>query len=213
MTDYPLLQGMAMESIQLSPYDFVVAGIIVLLVLRGIWLGLLRQIIPLLALSFGYFAASRYHAELLPFLKNISDNPKVVFLAAYVIMFGATYVVAFIIGKGLAQVIQVTVMPWFDRILGAIIGLAKAVILVILMHMVLGTLMAPENEMLRTCRTCPTLNKMADVTRQIIKDEEIRESLRQKKPAIAIEQMSSMLLENGTSDPADEPREMTIAPE
>ena len=136
-----------------------------------------------------------------------------VFLAAYVIMFGATYIVAFIIGKGLAQVIQVTVIPWFDRILGAIIGLAKAVILVILMHMVLGTLMAPENEMLRTCRTCPTLNKMADVTRQIIKDEEIRESLRQKKPAIAIEQMSSMLLENGTSDPADEPREMTIAPE
>ncbi|MGA7277686.1 MAG: CvpA family protein [Desulfocapsaceae bacterium] len=213
MTDYPLLQGMAMESIQLSPYDFVVAGIIVLLVLRGIWLGLLRQIIPLLALYFGYLAASRYHAELLPFLKNISDNPKVVFLAAYVIMFGATYIVAFVIGKGLAQVIQVTVIPWFDRILGAIIGLAKAVILVILVHMVLGTLMAPENEMLRTCRTCPTLNKMTDVARQIIRDEEIRESLRQKKPAIAIEQMSSMLLENGTSDPADEPREMTIAPE
>lgn len=202
-----------MESIQLSPYDFVVAGIILLLVLRGIWLGLLRQIIPLLALSFGYFAASRYHGEILPFLKGISDNPKVVFLAAYVIIFGATYLVAFIIGKGLARVIQVTVTPWFDRILGAILGMAKAMILVILAHMVLGTLMAPENEMLRTCRICPTLNKMTDVTREIIKDEEIRDSLRQKKPAIAIEQMSSMLLENTVADPNYEPREMTIAPE
>jgi membrane protein required for colicin V production len=213
MTDYPLLQGMAMESIQLSAYDFVVAGIIVLLVLRGIWLGLLRQIIPLLALSFGYFAASRYHAELLPFLKNISDSPKVVFLAAYVIMFAVIYIVAFIIGKGLARVIEVIVAPWFDRILGAILGLAKALILVILVHMLLGTLMAPENEMLRSCRTCPTLNKMTDITREIIKDEEIRESLRQKKPAIALEQMSSMLLEMGDDRPADEPREITIAPE
>jgi membrane protein required for colicin V production len=53
-----------MESMHLSAYDFVVAGIVLLLLARGIWLGLLRQITPLLALYFGYFAASRYHDQL-----------------------------------------------------------------------------------------------------------------------------------------------------
>lgn len=200
-----------MESIHLSAYDFVITGIVVLLLARGIWLGLLRQVIPLLALYLGYVAAGRYHDQLFPFLKTVSENPKVIFLTAYVITFAVTYVVAFLFGKALAQVIQVTITPWFDRILGAVLGLAKASIIVVLVHMILGTLMAPENEMLRSCQTCPALNKMSDVTRQIIKDEDVREALRQKKPAIAIEEVSSML-KNGDSD--DEAvQEMKIAPE
>ena len=211
MTTYPLLQGLTMESIQLSAYDFVIAGIVILLLVRGIWLGMLRQVIPLLALYLGYFAASRYHDQLFPFLKNLSDNPKVIFLAAYVITFALTYVISFLIGKALARVIQVTITPWFDRILGAFLGLAKALILVILVHMLLGTLMAPENEMLRTCQTCPALNKMSDLTREIIEDEDIREALRHKKPAIAIEEMSSVLMQEEGGDEAEQ--EMTIAPE
>lgn len=213
MTTYPHPQGVAMESVQLSAYDFVIAGIIILFFARGIWLGLLRQIIPLLALYLGYLAASRYHPELFPFLKDVSDNPKVVFLTAYVIMFGVTYLVAFLIGKLLSRVIEVTVTPWFDRILGAILGLAKAFILVIMVHMILGTLMAPENEMLITCQTCPALNKMSDITREIIRDEEIREALRHKQPAIVIEEMSSVIMQQGEGDEAEKEQEITIAPE
>ncbi len=200
-----------MESIHLSPYDFVIAGLVILLLARGIWLGMLRQVIPLLALYLGYLAASRYHDQLFPFLKNISDNPKVIFLTAYVITFALTYVIAFLIGKALAKVIEVIITPWFDRILGAFMGLATAFIVVILVHMLLGTLMAPENEMLRTCQTCPTLNKMSDLTRELIKDEEIREALRHKKPAIVIDEMSSMLRREEGGEPATQ--EMQIAPE
>lgn len=203
-----------MESIHLSAYDFVIAGIVVLLLLRGIWLGLLRQVIPILALYVGYVVAGRYHDQIYPFLRNVSDNPKVIFLTAYVITFFATYIVTFLVGKALAKVIQVTVTPWFDRFLGAFLGLAKAFIVVILVHMVLGTLMAPENEMLRTCRTCPTLNKMSDITREIITDEEIREALRQKQPAIAVEEMSSVIMKEVEGGAEPEPvQEMTVKPE
>ncbi|MEJ2136037.1 MAG: CvpA family protein [Desulfofustis sp.] len=200
-----------MESIHLSPYDFVIAGLVILLLARGIWLGMLRQVIPLLALYLGYLAASRYHDQLFPFLKNISDNPKVIFLTAYVITFALTYVIAFLIGKALARVIEVIITPWFDRILGAFMGLAAAFIVVILVHMLLGTLMAPENEMLRTCQTCPALNKMSDLTRELIKDEEIREALRHKQPAIIIDEMSSILRQDEGGEPAAQ--EMQIAPE
>lgn len=211
MTVQPLLQGVRMESIHLSAYDVVIVGIVVLLLVRGIWLGLLRQVIPLLALFVGYVVAGRYHDQIYPFLQNISDNPKVIFLTAYVITFFATYVVTFLIGKALAKVIQITIAPWFDRFLGAFFGLAKAFIVVILVHMVLGTLMAPDNEMLRTCRICPTLNNLSDITREIITDEEIREALRQKKPAIAVEGMSSVIMkEVEESGPV---QEMTIKPE
>lgn len=203
-----------MESVQLSAYDFVVLGIFLLFIGRGTWLGLLKQIVPLLALYLGYFAASRYHDQLFPFLSDISDNPKVVFLTAYVVIFAITYVASALLGKVMTQVIQVTITPWFDRMLGAFVGFAKALILVILIHMILGTIMAPENPMLRTCETCQVLNDMAEVTRKIIKDEDIREALKQQKPAITLETVQDMF----SSETVDEetytqPQEMSIAPE
>jgi membrane protein required for colicin V production len=203
-----------MESVQLSAYDFVIIGIIVLFIGRGIWLGFLKQIIPLLALYFGYFAASRYHDILFPFLRDISENPKVVFLSAYVILFGVTYLFATLLGKGLSYVIQISIASWFDRILGLLLGAAKAGILVVLFHMILGTLMAPENEMLRTCQTCPTLNEMSEMTRKIIKDEDIREALRQQTPAISFETFQGFLLQDSEVYSApDQAQEMVIAPE
>lgn len=188
-----------MESMQLSAYDFVIAGIVLLLVARGIYLGLLRQITPLLALYAGYLGASRYHGELLPFLSDVSDNPKVVFMAACVIMFAVIYLAAFLVGRVLSMVIEVTIAPWFDRILGAVLGGAKALLLVILIHMALGTLMAPENDMLRTCRSCPALNRLADTAREVIEDEQIREALRRQEPAIAIDEMTDLLLPGSQS--------------
>jgi len=188
-----------MESMHLSPYDFVVLGIVLLLALRGLWIGFLGQVVPLLALYLGYFAASRYHEQLLPFLQDVSDNPRVIFLSAYVILFVATFLLATLLGKGLALVIQVTIAPWFDRLLGLVLGCAKALIVVVLLHIVLGTLLAPENDMLRSCRSCPALNRLADVTRQVIRDEDVREALRQNAPAISLDYINSLLTPETTT--------------
>jgi membrane protein required for colicin V production len=200
-----------MESMQLSAYDFVVLGIFLLFVGRGVWLGLFRQIVPFLALYVGYIVVSRYHQELFPFLDKISDNPKVVFVAAYVILFVATYLVTTLLGRGLAKVIQITITPWFDRILGAVLGFAKAAIVAVLIHMFLGTVTAPDNQMLQTCTACPLLNEVTDATRQIIKDKNIREALKQQEPAIAIDAFKDMLSSKSLSkkDPAQSQEKST----
>ncbi len=190
-----------MESLQLSGYDFVVIGVFLLFIIRGLWIGLLKQVVPLLALYLGYFAASRYHGELLPFLSDYSDNGKVVFIGAYVILFVVTYVGAALLGKVVARVIQVTITPWFDRVLGSALGFAKALILVVIGHMIIGAVVAPENTMLLSCVTCPILNECADVTREAIRDEKIREALRQQKPAIAIDSVKELLARKNGGDP------------
>ncbi len=176
-----------------TAYDVVIFGIFALLVGRGIWLGFIKQVTGLLALYLGYLAASQYHDKLYPILRGISSNPKVVFLTDYVIMFCATYVVVMLLGKGLSYVVQFTITGWFDRIMGALLGLAKALIVVVLLHMILGTLLAPENPMLRDCRTCSTLNSAVDFTRQMIKDKDVREALKQHKPAISLDAVKNFL--------------------
>lgn len=179
--------------ISLTGYDFVVVGLVVLFIGRGIWLGLLRQVTGLLSLYFGYFVASQYHDRLFPFLKGISENPKVVFVVSVVLLFVATYVVAMLLGKGLANVIEITISKWFDRFLGAFLGAAKAAIVVILMHMVLGSILAPENTILRDCQTCKGLDTVTDFARTIIRDEDVRKSLMRQTPAISAEAVRQII--------------------
>ena len=171
----------------ITTYDAVVAGLFALLIGRGIWLGFLKQITGLLALYLGYIAASQYHDRLFPFLRDLSNNPKVVFLASCIILFCLSYVVVMLLGKLLHYVIQITMADWFDRLLGAVIGFAKALILVIMMHMVLGAFISPESQMLKACQTYDLLNQGVDLTRQLIRSDEVRKALKQQEPAISLD--------------------------
>lgn len=180
----------------MTAYDLVIVGLFVVLIGRGIWLGLLKQVTGFIALYLGYLAASQYHDRIFPVLRDISENPKVVFLTSYVLLFVVTYVVVMLLGKALSYVLQLTITSWFDRALGAIVGFGKAIILAVMLHMILGAVLAPENQMLRTCTTCDTLNKAAGFTRELIRNEEVRKSLIQQQPAIAIDAVKEYLAPN-----------------
>ncbi len=178
-------------------YDLVVIGLFILLVGRGLWLGFLKQVTGLLALYLAFFAAGQYHDRILPFLRDISTNPQVIFLASYVLLFLATYIVVMLVGKGLSFVLKLTITSWFDGLLGALVGFAKGVILTVLLHMILGAFLAPESQMLRTCVTCKALNGASDLTRELINNEELRKTLMQQKPAIALDAVKEYLAPGG----------------
>lgn len=175
-----------MENIfNMTGFDFVIIALLLLLTLRGLWIGFLRQITTLVALVVGYVIAGQYHDKLFPFLRGLTDNPHVLFWGSYVILFVITYVITMLLGKALAKVVELTVAGWFDKILGGVLGFVKAAVLIILLNMVLAGVLAPENEMLRSCQFCPYVSQATDYVRSLIKDENLRESLLQRKPAIA----------------------------
>jgi membrane protein required for colicin V production len=105
-------------------------------------------------------------------------------------------VVVMLLGKALGYVLQMTITSWFDRLLGAVVGFGKAIILAVLLHVILGTILAPENQMLRSCMTCDALNGAAGFTRELIRDEDLRKSLLQQKPAIAIDAVKEYFIPN-----------------
>ena len=173
--------------INLTGYDFIVLGLLILFIARGVWLGLLRQVTGLFALFVAYFVAGNYHDRIFPFLKGISDNPKVAFIAGCVILFVITYIVVMLLGKALVKVVEITIAKWFDKLLGALLGIVLGVFVVILVHMMMGSLLPAENTMLKDCQTCTILNPATDYARDFIQDEEVRKALMQQTQAITKE--------------------------
>lgn len=187
---------------KLATYDFIILGVLLILVSRGLWLGFLKQVIGLVALYFGYIFASQYHDRLFPFLRDFSSNPKVIFLCSYALLFIATYILAMLLGKGLSYVIKISMTGWFDKLLGGVLGLAKGLFLVVLVHMILGTVLAPENQMLRTCETCGELNAASDIARELIRNEDARKALMQKAPAITVDTIKGYLTQPPATNPS-----------
>ena len=169
----------------LTGFDFVIIALLLLFTIRGLWIGFLRQITTLVALVVGYVIAGQYHDKLFPFLRGLTENPHAVFWISYVILFGITYVLTMLLGKGLAKVVELTVAGWFDKLLGGGLGVVKAGIVIVLLNMVLSGILAPENSMLRSCQFCPFVSQATEYFRSLIKDDTMRQAFLQKKPAIS----------------------------
>ncbi len=169
----------------MTVYDLVIIAIFVFFIARGIWVGLLGQITVLVALYVGYLVSGQYHDKLFPFLRGVSENPQVVFFLAYAILFACTYVLIMLLGKALTRVMQLTIAGWFDKLLGAIFGACKALILAILLNMLLTTFLAADSPWLRQSQLYPSLTQAMTVFQQVIKDEKVRQAFQQKKPAIS----------------------------
>ena len=99
--------------------------------------------------------------------------------------------------------INLTFVRHYDYapLLGAVIGFPKAIILVVLMHIILGAVLAPGNQMLRSCLTCDVLNGAADTTRDFIRNDDVRKFLIQKKPAISIDAVKEYLAPSREASP------------
>jgi membrane protein required for colicin V production len=170
--------------LNMTAYDLVIVAIFVFFMARGIWVGLLGQLTVIVALYVGYLVSGQYHDKLFPFLRGVSANPQVVFLLAYAILFACTYVLTMLAGKALTGVMQLTIAGWFDKLLGAVFGAVKALILAILLHMLLTAFLAPDTPLLRQCQLCPYLSQALVWSQQMIKDDKVRQAFQKKMPAI-----------------------------
>jgi len=170
--------------VDMTAYDLVIVAIFIFFVARGIWVGLLGQVTVIVALYVGYLVAGQYHDKLFPFLRGVSENPQIIFLLAYAILFACTYVLIMLVGKALTGVVQLTIAGWFDKLLGAVFGAVKGLIITVVLHMLLTTFLAQDTPMLRQCRFCPYLAEALTMSQQLIKDDKVRQAFQKKMPAI-----------------------------
>jgi membrane protein required for colicin V production len=121
----------------LTYFDLVVVFIVLFFMVRGLWIGFMRQLAAFFALVGGYYLAGQYAARILPFTERFVDNPKLTFWVSFAIIFLVAAMVFTLIGKVLHRVMQITLLGWLDRLSGMILGGAKAVVVASLLYMIL----------------------------------------------------------------------------
>ncbi len=170
---------------EITILDGGVVLIAAVLVARGIWVGFVRQLAFFLALTLGYGAAGQYYGQLSHFLVPFISNPQLSFLVTYLSLFVTVYLLAMTGGAILRKVMQISFLGWFDRLLGGIFGLAKAVFVCTLLFMMLAALMSISTPLIQKSYAAPYLMSSSQVVVGLIRDKNMQLELLPKQHAIS----------------------------
>jgi membrane protein required for colicin V production len=111
--------------------DFLILIPVVWLCIRGFGKGLIIELATLAGLALGILAAYFFADNLEALIKDyFSFNSTATRIAAYIIIFLLVLLILFIIGKLVEKSVDLIAMGWLNKLLGAIVGIAKGIVLV-----------------------------------------------------------------------------------
>jgi membrane protein required for colicin V production len=187
----------------MTAIDFGVIVIILVFLARGIWVGFVRQLASLAALILGYLFAGRYYEQISPRLSPVISSPQLSFLVTYVLLFLAVFCAVLVLGFLLKKVISLSLLGWFDRLMGGIFGLVKAGVVVTVLFMVMSGLLADTNPLMTRSLTAPYLAESSSFLLSAVPDQELHRQLLPRKPAIVLSPAAIPAGKAERADPAE----------
>jgi len=168
----------------MTSFDVIVALIFFVCIIRGVLIGFMRQVAGFFALIVSYWVAGQYSGQMMPYVGRFIENPKAVFFISFAVLFLLVAVLLLLTGKILHLVMEMSLIGWFDRTLGLILGAFKAFLLCSILYMALRAGLSSSNDLVKKSISSALLSQGAGLVHQVIHDPELRRHFLPKKPAI-----------------------------
>lgn len=125
-------------------FDYIVLGIVSISVLLSITRGVVREIVSLLGWIIAFFVASHYAANFEPLLPQAVKEESLRMLIVFVLTFFVTLVVIMVISMLLSKLVRSVGLGLLDRILGALFGFARGLLVVLFLVLAAGFTALPQ---------------------------------------------------------------------
>lgn len=140
-------------------FDYAVLFIVGISVLFGVVRGMVREVLSLASWVFAFFAANAYTAQLAKLMPL--SNPSLRMLAAFGLLFFATWLVGTLVALILAKIMRSIGLGSLDRFLGAVFGLARGLLLVLALVLAAGLTSVPQQAHWKQALLAPPLERVA----------------------------------------------------
>jgi membrane protein required for colicin V production len=133
-----------------TAFDYAVMAVIALSALRGAWRGLLSEVFGLIGWIAAFFIACRCVGLVVPYIPaNWPGGALTQWVIAFAAIAIGVVLVASVANALLARLVEVSGLGGVDRSLGLMFGLARGVILVVLLVALAGLTELPQQEFWR----------------------------------------------------------------
>ena len=138
-------------------FDYIALTIIILSLAFGLWRGMVSEIIALIAWGLGIFAALQFGSEAGAMLPRGIEDPTLRALVGCVLVFIAVLVVMAIIRILIVKLVRALGLSVSDRLLGMFFGLARGLLITLVLVALGGMTAAPTQPWWRGATLAPPL--------------------------------------------------------
>ncbi len=115
----------------MNEVDAAILIVTVLSCLFGLWRGLIKEVLSLLTWVAALLVARVYSEVLAGLLTNMIDSSSVRYVTAFALIFVVVMIIGTFLNHLMAKLITITGLKLADRLLGGIFGVARGVIIVL----------------------------------------------------------------------------------
>lgn len=169
--------------------DYVIIAVLSLSILVSVIRGFIREVFSLLAWAAAFFVAATFAADLAPKLSGQIELPSVRMLIAFTGLFVVALLVGGLINFLLGKLVDATGLSATDRFLGAVFGLGRGVIVVLLFVLAAGLTPMPQDPWWQESTMLPFFEGMAVRVEQYLPEN--FEELIEYRPSLPAEFSSS----------------------
>ncbi|MBU4192919.1 MAG: CvpA family protein, partial [Proteobacteria bacterium] len=158
--------------------DILLIGIVAIFFIRGLFRGLVKEVLSLTAVILGVFLASRYQHLLVPHLEMYIKSEMTVDALAYVSVFLGTIIIFWLLARFVRAALDISLLGWVDRAAGGVFGLIEG-ILIGLILLTFVQAFAPESRWFKESYIAPRSQHMVGIVVELT-PESMREALQSK---------------------------------
>lgn len=129
----------------MTSFDYVVLAIIGLSIILSVMRGFLREVLAILGWVAAFVTAKTYANQILPMMPEDIPTESLRILAAFLVLFFATLLVATLLAIALSSVFKKMGLGWLNRLLGAFFGLARGILIVCIVVFLAGLTELPND--------------------------------------------------------------------
>lgn len=141
----------------MTAFDFVVVAIVVLSTLLAFWQGFIRMLASLAAWVVGFLAAIHFSGMVGALLPDFGESPAIRYIVAFAIILIVVLILGALLGALVSHLVQSVGLGFVDRTLGAIAGVARGVVLAVLLVLAAGLTTLPKSDWWQNAFTSPAL--------------------------------------------------------
>lgn len=126
-------------------FDYIVLTIIGLSVILSVMRGMVREVLAIVGLIAAFYVGITYTNQLLPMMPVDIPNDALRVLAAFLVLFLATLLLATLLGIALSAILKKAGLGWLNRFLGALFGIARGLLIVCVIVFLSGLTDIPKD--------------------------------------------------------------------
>jgi membrane protein required for colicin V production len=145
----------------MTAFDLMVIGVVGLSTVFAFVRGFVRVFVSLLAWVIGVVGAIRFSGAVGALLPDFGEAPATRYVVAFALILVAVLIIGALAGFVLSRLVRAAGLGFLDRVLGAIAGLARGILIAVILVLFAGLTTAPKQDWWQNSLTSPILTTAA----------------------------------------------------